>query len=113
MPNEPKISPGEIYFLIVIAVISDLINWIPVVNIFVTLVTLPGFQFYFRYKGLKGTASLAANIIELIPFLSVLPAITTGVIIIIVLDRRAAKKAQTAAPGGQPVPTEASQASQV
>ena len=96
--NQPKISPGEAYFLIAFAVIADLINWIPVVNLLVTLITLPGFQLYFKMKGVKGTASKAANIIELVPFLSTLPAITTGVIITIILDRRQAP-APVAAPG--------------
>jgi hypothetical protein len=87
--SKPKISLAEAYLLIAFAIISDLINWIPVVNWIVTLVTLPGFQLYFYLRGVKGYAALAGNIIELIPFLSVLPCITVGVILVILIDRAA------------------------
>ena len=89
--QEPKISIVEAYFLIVFAIIADLINWIPIINILTTIVTLPVFQFYFMIKGVKGIYSLAGNIAELIPGLSVLPAITAGVVTTIIVDRVQAK----------------------
>ena len=92
MDNEPKISLPEAYLLIAFALIADLINWIPIVNWLVTAVTLPGFQLYFRMKGVKGIWGLAGNLVELIPFLSVLPGITAGVVATIIIDRLAASK---------------------
>lgn len=92
MENQPKISTTEAYYLIVFAIIADLINWIPIVNFLVTAVTLPGFQFYFKIKGVKGIYSLAGNLAELIPVVSILPAITAGVITTIIVDRVSARK---------------------
>ncbi len=89
---EPKISLPEAYFLIAFAIIADLINWIPIINWLVTLITLPGFQFYFAMKGVRGVYSLAGNLIEFVPVLSVLPAITAGIIATIIIDRLEANK---------------------
>lgn len=97
---EPKISMPEAYFLIAFAVIADLINWIPVINWLVTLITLPGFQFYFAMKGVKGAYSLGGNLIEMVPGLSILPGITAGIIATIMIDRlEATKLGQTAVRG--------------
>lgn len=89
---EPKISTPEIIILVLFAVIADLINWIPVINWVVTAVTLPGFQLYFMIKGVRGIYSLAGNAVEAIPALSVLPAITAGIIVTIIIDRAMASK---------------------
>jgi len=91
MKHEPKISLPERYFLIVFAVLADLINWIPIVNILVTIIILPAFQFYFIIKGVRGTYSLMGQIMELIPVLSILPSITTGIIITIIIDYKGIK----------------------
>ncbi|OGY68006.1 MAG: hypothetical protein A3I24_02980 [Candidatus Harrisonbacteria bacterium RIFCSPLOWO2_02_FULL_41_13b] len=87
MKNKSKILPMEAYFLIAFAVIADLINWIPVVNWFVTLITLPAYQLYFYLKGMRGIYSLGGNIIEFIPGVSVLPGITIGVVLAIIFER--------------------------
>ena len=87
MGGESKILPMEAYFLIAFAIIADLINWIPVVNWFVTLITLPAYQLYFYLKGMRGIYSLVGNVIELVPALSILPGITTGVVLAIIFER--------------------------
>src|SRR3989344_6404670 len=87
MKNKSKILPMEAYFLIAFAIIADLINWIPIVNWFVTLITLPAYQLYFYLKGMRGAYSLVGNLIELVPALSVLPGITTGVVLAIIFER--------------------------
>ena len=84
---EPKISDGAIYYLIVFAVIADLINLLPLVNILSTLITLPIFQIYFRLKGIKSTSFVVSQMIEFIPIISILPATTAGVVIVIIQDR--------------------------
>ena len=77
----------EIYLLITFAIIADLINWIPIVNWVVTLITLPAFQLYFYLKGMRGIYSLVGNAIELVPVLSILPGVTTGIVLAIIFER--------------------------
>lgn len=84
--SEPKITTPEIYFLLVFALLADAINWIPFINLFVTMVTLPGFQFYFKMKGVRSGWSLGGNLAEFIPLVSFLPAVTAGVLITILID---------------------------
>jgi hypothetical protein len=45
--------------------------------------TFPVTQFYFRMKGVKGTADLVSNGIELIPYVGALPIRTIGLFITI------------------------------
>lgn len=85
MNNQPKINLGEAYFLIAFALIADFINMFPLFNWLVTVITLPAYQFYFRMKGIKGTYSLVGNLIELVPVLSILPALTTVVVATIII----------------------------
>src|SRR3989344_7668550 len=87
MISSSKFSPMEIYLLITFAIIADLINWIPVVNWIVTLITLPAFQLYFYLKGMRGIYSLVGNAIELVPVLSILPGVTTGIVLAIVFEK--------------------------
>jgi len=87
MNQGPKISLGEAFFLVAFAIIADLINWIPVINWVATAVTFPAYQLYFYMRGLKGAYALGGNIIELIPAISVLPAITAGVVATIIANR--------------------------
>ena len=49
------------------------------------ILTFPVTQFYFRMKGVKGTADLISNGLELIPYLGALPIRTIGLIITIYL----------------------------
>lgn len=106
MDNQPKISLPEAYFLVSFAVIADLINWIPIVNIISGTATLLGFQLYFIMKGVRGIWSLAGNAVDLIPGLSALPAVTAGVLATIIIDRATASKLgqtalKTAGPAGK------------
>jgi len=92
MSNQSKISLPEAYLLVSFAVIADLVNWIPIVNIFSSVATLLGFQLYFIIKGVRGIWSIAGNGVDLIPGLSVLPAVTAGVLATIIIDRATASK---------------------
>jgi len=100
-PKKPKISTVEALLLIIVGVIADLINWIPVVNWVVAAFMFPVTQIYFRLKGVKGVYGLVGNLIELIPFLSVLPAYTFAFAATIYIDRKpesaAAKAVEKAA----------------
>lgn len=100
----------EAYLLIAFAVIADLINWIPVLNWIVTLVTLPAYQIYFYMKGMRGIYTMTGNLIELIPALSALPGITTGVVVAVIADRVTASKLGRTALGAAAIadPTTAS-----
>ncbi len=84
---EPKISGVEATLLIIVAIVADLVGLIPIVNIIGTLISLAITQAYFRIKGVKATANLVAQAIDLIPVLSILPATTVGVAIVLWLDR--------------------------
>ncbi|MEK7554404.1 MAG: hypothetical protein AAB518_00240 [Patescibacteria group bacterium] len=92
---QPKISLPEILLIVPIAIISDLINPIPILNWVVTLFTLPGFGLYFYWKGVKGYASVAGNLLEFFPALSALPGVTAGVIATIIIDRVLASRVAT------------------
>ena len=79
--------------MVALALIADLLNWIPVVNWLITAITLPSFQFYFKMKGIRSGWSLAGNLAEVLPLVSVLPLITAGVVITIIMDRLSEKLA--------------------
>ena len=49
------------------------------------ILTFPVTQFYFRMKGVKGTADLITNGLELVPYLGALPMRTIGLFITIYL----------------------------
>jgi hypothetical protein len=86
--NQPKISMPEIILLVMFALLADALNWIPIINIFVSAVSSMSFQLYFFMKGVKKAKySLVGNLLEFIPFLSILPAVTAGVVATIISER--------------------------
>lgn len=87
MESQNKIPLPEEYLVTAFAVVCDMLNWIPLLNIIVTAVTLPAFQLYFMLRGIRGTYSLAGNLIELVPGLSVFPGLTAGIIITFIMHR--------------------------
>ncbi|MST04318.1 MAG: hypothetical protein EXS49_02000 [Candidatus Pacebacteria bacterium] len=93
---KPKLSGTECYFLIALALIADLANLLLVwvfLDWALSLLMTGIFQLYFLIKGLKGKKwSLIGNTIDAIPALSILPAITGGVVGTIIADRRWAKR---------------------
>ncbi len=84
--HQPKIPTPVAFILIVVAIIADLINWIPGVNIIVTILTL-GYQFYFWSAGVPGFIGIIGNVIEFIPGLSVIPALTAAISLTVYVDR--------------------------
>ena len=82
---QPKISTPVAFVLMAFAIIADLINWIPGVNIIVTVLTL-GYQLYFRMVGVTGVIGLVGNSTEFIPGLSVIPALTAAIGLTIYVD---------------------------
>ncbi len=93
---KPKLSGVEIFFLVSFALIADLFNFLLVwvfLDWVVSILATGIFQLYFFIRGVKGKKySLIGNVIDAIPFLSVLPAITGGVIGTVIADRRYAKR---------------------
>ena len=57
------------------------------------ILTFPVTQFYFRMKGVKGTADLVTNGLELVPYLGALPMRTIGLFITIYLANHPEKLA--------------------
>lgn len=84
--HEPKIGTPMAFVLIAVAIISDLLNWIPVVNIILAVFT-SAFPLYFWFKGLPFSVSLIGDVAEFIPGLSVVPALTASVALTIYADR--------------------------
>ncbi|MEA1929547.1 MAG: hypothetical protein U9M92_01500 [Patescibacteria group bacterium] len=89
----PKISWLSAAFLIVVALVLDLISLIPIVNIIVapTAWIIFGLWLYILGVGLLNMRRLAAPIIsliiEVIPAVSVIPSLTLAMIITIVIVR--------------------------
>ena len=82
-----KISTAEAILLIMVGLVADLINWVPIVNWVVAIFMFPITQIYFRMKGIRSNYSLISNLIELIPIVSVLPAYTIAMVATIYVDR--------------------------
>lgn len=90
MDDEKKISLPETIILILYFGFLDLVGVILVFfgldDFFILdILTFPVSQFYFRIKGVKCAADLAASILELIPYLGSLPIKTIGVCLTIYL----------------------------
>jgi len=88
--EEKKISLPETIMLVLYIGFTDLIGLVLLFfgadDFFVLdILTFPVTQFYFRIKGVKGTADLVSNIAELVPYLGALPIRTIGLIITIYL----------------------------
>lgn len=89
--HEPKISMAEGVILLVLAIIADLFNWIPLLGTLISFGTLAFFQLYFLMKGVRGIWSFAGNLMEFFPVVSLLPAATGGVLATLWLDRQPPK----------------------
>ncbi len=92
MENEPKISIPAAFCLIAYSALADLIGflliWIGADDFWILdVLTFPVTQFYFRIKGVQGNYALFASLLELIPYLGVLPILTLGVVAVIWADR--------------------------
>ena len=91
MKPEPKISIPEGIIGIFVLLIAD---GVELALLFAGLddfwisdaIAFPLTQLYLRMKGLKGTASLVANILELIPYVGWLPLRTIGFVIVLYMD---------------------------
>ena len=94
---KPKISSTEKAVLIIIALLFDSVNGIPLLNIVTGAVSFVFFQGFFFMKGVKKAHySAIGNGMELIPWLSALPATTAGVIATIIANGREEKAEQKA-----------------
>ncbi len=85
-----KISIVESLLLVMYIGLTDLIGIVLVFfgldDFFILdILTFPVTQLYFRMKGVKATANLVSNILELIPYVGALPIRTIGLIITIYL----------------------------
>jgi hypothetical protein len=90
-----KLSSIDIIILVTSALLADVLNAIPFLNIVVAAVSTCFFQLYFFMKGVKKAKySLVGNVAEFIPGLSVLPAVTAGVIATIIANRAEEKVAR-------------------
>lgn len=92
MEQEPKISIVEIVYITPLYVISDIIGIILLMfglDDFglIDIIRFPVSQIYLRMKGVKGTATLIGNILEVIPYIGALPNATVMWFITIWLDR--------------------------
>jgi hypothetical protein len=86
--NEKKISLPETILLGLYIGLTDLIGivlaFFALDDFFIIdISTFPVTQFYFRMKGVKGTADLVSNGLEVIPYVGALPIRTIGLFITI------------------------------
>ena len=89
---ERRLSIIDSIILVTIALFFDLLSIIPFLNIITSAISTFSFQVYFYLKGVKKAQySLIGNLVEFIPILSILPAVTLGVVVTIVIDRNREK----------------------
>jgi len=98
MDQEPKISLPEIIIITPYIIATDLaglaLAFFGLTDFgLISLIRFPITQIYLRIKGVKGTANVASNAIEFLPYVNALPAATMGWIITIYLDRNPDKEA--------------------
>jgi len=91
--KEPRVSAVSATLMICTAIIFDLVSLIPLINIITGALALLTFGMWFIIKDVslvspsRLTTGLLAGIIEVYPVLSMLPATTIGVIIVIISSR--------------------------
>ncbi len=98
MSPEPKISLPEIVYITPLFLLTDIIGIILVIfaldDFFILdIIRFPLSQLYLKIKGVKGTATLVANILECIPYVGALPNATIGWLITVWLDHHPAMAA--------------------
>ena len=93
MDHEPKISLVEALLLVMYVGFTDLIGLVLVFfaldDFFILdVLTFPVTQIYFRMKGVnKAGYDVAANLLEIVPYLGALPIRTVGILAVIWADR--------------------------
>jgi len=95
MEEKHKKRIGNLTFglMVALAIILDIISIIPGANIIVDIVAALVFGLWFMLRGVgfvnprRFSVGIIAIIIELVPFLSILPGITAGVVITILSVR--------------------------
>src|SRR3989344_5633509 len=87
MAHKPKISVVEAVLCIFLALGFDILDFIPFISFFSGVIGFCVFQFYFIMKRVKSGPNIVANAIDMLPFLSWLPSVTAGVVVVILMDR--------------------------
>ena len=82
------------FFLLITCIIKDaieiLLGPIPVINLFVWVISLPFVAYIFiiiLISGIRGTWLLVGQVLDLIPFASILPIATATVILCFVFEK--------------------------
>lgn len=94
MEQTPKFLTVEIFFLVALGLVADAVSIVPYVNILSSLIALIVTQWWFRRKGVKANYALVGNLIDAIPIISVLPALTVTIVAVIIITNRQADKTQ-------------------
>lgn len=90
-PKTKRLGMGESILIVVFALVFDLLSLIPFLNIVVVLVAQGLLALFFFLHGIsvfskkKAVTFTIGTVVELIPFLSMLPALTAQTIAIIIL----------------------------
>lgn len=85
-PKEQYLDKTTFFLMLGTAILLDCITWIPILGTVVNIVATLGFWFWFRIHGIKFnknrvTTFAIGSIIEIIPFLQILPAWTATIIV--------------------------------
>lgn len=112
--QQAKISVPEVLivsaFLLLVDIVELAILFVGADDFWITdALAFPATQIYLRWKGVRGTYSLALNVIELIPYVGWLPLKTLGFLLAAWVDRRAGRRTalettEAAARGSSPAP---------
>lgn len=92
-PTKNRLGNSEAILLLAFAVVCDLLSLIPGINILVMIVGQGLIALFFSMHGVsvfskkRGVTYTAASVVEFIPVLSMLPALTLEVLIMVAITR--------------------------
>ncbi len=84
--SEKHLDKTTFFLMLGTAILIDCITWIPILGTIINIVATLGFWFWFKINGIKfnknrATTLAIGSIIEIIPFLQILPAWTATIIV--------------------------------
>ena len=103
-PTKNRLGNSEAILLVCFAIVCDLLSLIPGINVIVVIISQGLIALFFSMHGVsvlskkRGVTYAAASIVEFIPVISIIPALTLEVLIMVAITR-AEDKAGIKIPG--------------
>ena len=95
--HKPKLSGIEVALAILMAIVVDIIDFIPILDVIVSLGSFIIFWLWFTMRGVRQGWNIACQAVDVIPILDIIPATTLGILITVIIDRVPAKAGRVAA----------------